>query len=423
MATATAITQQSSVYIRRKDGAGNWYYDRIETGKGHKTGHLAGPFFSRPFTVNSKGKRAQVWNKLRAGDFEAAQAEANLGATALVARAQGLTVVEAEQITNGNRVLISDAVAKFLDQKRTKAYRTRINYTHILNEFLEWLPDRIRFVDQMNAETDNTLDNYMRHLETIGSAPRTIQNKISVVCFMLKKRRNFPAGIETPTKIVEMPTIDEEDAIPYKREELKKIFKVASPEERICYQFFLDSACREQEGSVAEWQDIDWTERTYYIHPKKWMSQSGKPKEFKVKTHETRYVPLTRELVDLLKARKADKKNPAHSRWIFPNKNGDPDGHLLRKFKKLVFKAGLNCGHCHKEEWGKDETCSTKLEGCETHYLHRLRKTCATFWHHQGIPIRNIQKYLGHKSLDTTQKYLGLKDNSEIQDQINAPKF
>ncbi len=423
MATATVATQQATVYIRRKDEAGNWYYDRIETGKGKKTGHLTGPFFSRPFTINSKGKRAQVWNKLRAENFEDAQDEANLGATALVARAQGLTVAEAEQVSNGNRVLVKDAVSRFLDQKRTKAYRTRINYTHILNEFLEWLPSGIRFVDQMDAETNNTLDNYMRHLETIGSAPRTIQNKIAVICFMLKKRRNFSAGIETPSKIVEMPTIDEEDAIPYTREDLKKIFKAATPEERIRYLFYLDSACREQEVSVAEWRDIDWTKSTYYVHPKTWVSRDGKPKTFTVKTHETRYIPLTREVLDMLKARKADKKNPAHSRWIFPNQNGDPDGHHLRKFKKLVFEAGLNCGLCHKEEWDKEETCATQSEGCEQHYLHRLRKTCATFWHHQGIPIRNIQKYLGHKSLDTTQKYLGIRDSSELQEQINAPKF
>jgi integrase len=167
--------------------------------------------------------------------------------------------------------------------------------------------------------------------------------------------------------------------------------------------------------SVAEWRDIDWTKGTYYVHPKTWTSNfSGKPKSFAVKTHETRHIPLTRELLDLLKARRADKKNPAHARWIFPNQSGDPDGHHLRKFKKLVYQAGLNCGHCTNEDWKEGKTCSSKPEGCKEHFLHRLRKTCATFWHEQGIPLRNIQKYLGHKSLDTTQKYLGVKDSQEL---------
>jgi integrase len=291
-------------------------------------------------------------------------------------------------------------------------------------------------VDQIDNQNDNTLDNYMRHLESKGYAPRTVVNKLSIICFMLKKRRNFTAGIEQPTKIVEMPTIEEEEAIPYTREDLKKIFaatlpkdskdkRQSKPGEYVRTLFFLDSACREQEMSVAEWHDIDWAKGTYYVHPKTWVSNyTGNTKKFTPKSHETRYIPLTRELLSVLRDRKADKTNPAHSsRWIFPNETGDPDGHHLRKFKKLVYRAGLNCGLCHKEEWKDGETCSTKSEGCEQHFLHRLRKTCATFWHQPGIPLRNIQKYLGHKSLDTTQKYLGIKDSDELQDLINVPKF
>jgi integrase len=431
MATAPNLTQ-ASVYIRKKNQDGIWFYERVETGKGHKTSHLQPPFYSRPFTINSRGKRAQIWNKLRAETFDEAQNEANQGATALTTKAKGISIAE-----NG-RVLVKDAVDRYLDQKRNKSDRTKINYKSILNQFLEWLPSHVRFVDQIDDEHDNTLDNYMKHLEEKGYEGRTIKNKISVICFMLKKRRNFIDGIEQPTKIIEMPTIEEEDAVPYTAEDLKQVFTITAiksadskegrlkkSDERVRVQFLLDSACREQEMSVAEWSDIDWTKGTYWVRSKTWVSNyTGKQKKFTPKTHETRRVPLTRELLGLLKDRKADRTNPASSsRWIFPNETDDPDGHHLRKFKKLVYRAGLNCGKCHKEEWDEKENCGTKAEGCEEHYLHRLRKTCATFWHHQGVPIRNIQKYLGHKSLETTQKYLGIKDSDELQDQINAPKF
>jgi integrase len=57
---------------------------------------------------------------------------------------------------------------------------------------------------------------------------------------------------------------------------------------------------------------------------------------------------------------------------------------------------------------------------CEKHYLHGLRKTCATFWHEKNIPLRTIQYWLGRKSLATTQKYLGIKDSAELQSQING---
>jgi hypothetical protein len=34
-------------------------------------------------------------------------------------------------------------------------------------------------------------------------------------------------------------------------------------------------------------------------------------------------------------------------RWVSPSKHGLPDGHFLRKLKKVALRAGLNCGHCH----------------------------------------------------------------------------
>ena len=126
----------------------------------------------------------------------------------------------------------------------------------------------------------------------------------------------------------------------------------------------------------------------------------------------------------------SERKKTSSSRWIFPNEAGDPEGHFLRKFKRIAYKAGLNCGQCHTsrnegryEKTAVEKCCKDFSEGCEKHYLHRLRKTCATFWHTQGISLRTIQYYLGHKSLDTTQHYLGIQDASEIQHQINVPKY
>jgi integrase/recombinase XerD len=115
---------------------------------------------------------------------------------------------------------------------------------------------------------------------------------------------------------------------------------------------------------------------------------------------------------------------------VFPNEQDDPEGHFLRKFKKIAFKAGLNCGECRTtrnegryEKTAVDKCCKDYSEGCEKHYLHRLRKTCATFWHTQGMSLRTIQHLLAHESLETTQKYLGIQDSSEIQKAINTPKY
>lgn len=131
------------------------------------------------------------------------------------------------------------------------------------------------------------------------------------------------------------------------------------------------------------------------------------------------------ELVEMLKQR---KKNAPHQRWIFVNEEGRLDNHFLRKFKRIALKAGVNCGHC-TAPWTSGRYAHTrrKIEVtckdqpvCQHQYLHRLRKTCASNWEASGVPVRTIQYMLGHKSLETTQKYLGIANLDSLTDKIDA---
>src|SRR5262249_3109889 len=170
------------------------------------------------------------------------------------------------------------------------------------------------------------------------------------------------------------------------------------------YLFFLTTGCREQEVSHATWDDIDCEDSTYDI--------TGSSKEdvnFVPKNHEERQVLLSPELLSLLEERYKRMKD---SHWIFPNEDGKPEGHFLRKFKAVAKKAGLNCGHCKTTvnvgryvKTPTEVSCSTHPV-CEKHWLHRLRKTAATRWLHAGFDLETIRVWLGHKSLETTQPYL-----------------
>jgi integrase len=57
---------------------------------------------------------------------------------------------------------------------------------------------------------------------------------------------------------------------------------------------------------------------------------------------------------------------------------------------------------------------------CEKHYLHRLSKTAATRWLRSGINLLDIQNWLGHKSLETTQIYLGYSKTSSNRAKVDA---
>lgn len=312
-----------SLYVREKNPAGRWRYRRIKEGRGVRTGDLKAPFYARPFL---EGK--QVWRTLSADNFAEAKDEAEQLAVAFEAQAKGLTVAEFESLSNANRTAIKSAIEAYLEQKSGKAKKTVAQYRLTLNEFLEALGGKIRFLDEIS---ENILRSYKKCLVSKGHAGKTIDTRLNIVFFLLKKN-----GIKARIPRDEMPTVEEEVAVPYTEEELKKLFAQMNEEQKARYKFFLGTGCRDKEVTFAAWNDIDFDKKTYHVRRKEDVA-------FTPKSHESRTVPLPDSLIALLKERKA---NAPHERWIFVNQQGKPDNHFLRKLKSIALRAGLNCGQC-----------------------------------------------------------------------------
>ena len=258
--------------------------------------------------------------------------------------------------------------------------------------------------------TTHALDAYLQTLEAEDYAKKTIHTRMGVVFSLLKDNKK-ETDVEYPSQLVSMPKPVQKRPKAYSDEDIVELFSAMvdeegqpDNEEKARYLFFLHTGCREQEVMYATWDDVDFKQRKFHI--------TGNGKEdvnFVPKNHEERWIPLTTELFELLKERKAKVKG----RWIFSNENHKPEGHFLRKFKAIAKKAGLNCGHCKTTIMdGKyhlrkptEVSCETRPV-CEKHYLHRLRKTCATRWLRNGIDLMTLRSWLGHKSLAVTQIYL-----------------
>jgi integrase/recombinase XerD len=392
-----------SLYIREKNPAGIWRYRRIKVGRGVRTGELAAPFFTRPL-VDGK----QMWKTLFAQSFKEARQEAEHLTDALDAQSRGLTVAEAEALTNANRIPILTAIETYLDQKTGKAKKTLAQYRLTLDEFVEAIGSRVCFLDEI---TENVLRTYKKYMVDQKYAGKTIDTRLNIVFFLLKKN-GIPARIPRD----EMPVVDEEVAVPYTNEELTKFFAEMDDEEAIRYKFFLGTGCRDKEVTFAAWGDVDFEKRTYHIRRKEDVG-------FTPKSHESRTVPLPDSVIALLKAR---RKKPPHDRWLFVNEEGRPDNHFLRKLKRIALRAGLNCGQCKTTmttgRYDKKKIVQVSCKDqpvCQHIYLHRLRKTCASRWEQHGVPIRTIQYYLGHKNLETTMIYLGVTDVEKLRGNIN----
>jgi integrase len=79
----------------------------------------------------------------------------------------------------------------------------------------------------------------------------------------------------------------------------------------------------------AEWSDIDFVDGLFTVKAK----ANWKPKDY-----EEREIPLPDFLVAALKKRMLATKG----NLIFPQSEGKPDGHMLRKLKYLAKRAGLH---------------------------------------------------------------------------------
>jgi len=389
-----------SIYTRRKNDAGKWRYVRIETGRGVKTGELKPPFFAR----RSHGGK-QIWHGLGAQTFKDAQAEIVAVEAGMEAQTKGLTVAE---LDNPNRVTVANAVATFLAHaEKSKKTKTANGYRLNLRQFEE--STSVKFLDEV---TRDTIRHFRDWLNAKGYDPRTQHNRVLTVLSLLKENK-LTTGFSLTH---DLPKFEDDPPVPFSEAELKKLFAAMDAEEKARYKFFLGTACREQEVQYATWQDIDYDKQEFHVRAKKDVG-------FTPKNHEKRSVPMPASLVALLLER---QKHAPHSRWLFVNRNGDPDGHFLKKLKRIGLQAGINCGECvttvNKGSYDRkrqvEVTCKTDPV-CEHVILHRLRKTCASRWEANAIPVRTIQAWLGHKDLSTTQKYLGVTDSAKLRGNIN----
>jgi integrase/recombinase XerD len=381
---------RASIYVRQKiDGL--WRHVKIEEGRGKRTGELDPPFYLRPF-VNGK----QVWRRLDAKTFKEAKDEAG-------------QVSNPSTEAPSNRVRIQAAVDEYMVRlRRSKAPGTIQDYELHFKQFLESLDGKIQFMDQC----DKGVSTFRDWMQAKGYSAKTQHNRIVTILSLLKKN-----GIKSTFSLAaDLPAVEEEPAVPFEPEILKKLFAAMDPEEFVRYKFFLGTASRDREVTYAAWSDIDFAKKLYHIRRKPDVG-------FNPKSHESRDVLMPTELVEQLKKRR--KENPA-ARWIFVNDEGRPDNHFLRKLKRIALRAGVNCGHCvatvtkgkYHTKRQVEVTCKTDPV-CEHIFLHRLRKTCASNWERAAVPIRTIQVMLGHKSLETTMKYLGVTGMDKIGDNVD----
>lgn len=243
-----------------------------------------------------------------------------------------------------------------------------------------------------------------------GQKGKSIYNKLVVISQVMKQHgRSKLLNASDWPKFVETVRPIYEDA------ELKRLFEACTPAEEVGFKFYLMTGFRDAEGRFVTWRDVDFKHMAVRVtakphwgfHPKNW---------------EEREVPVPQKLIDLLQTFRPT--NEFADDPVFPSQSGKPDGAMLEKLKEVAFRAELNCRHCvvtHKLKDGKAVNVNRCADGpyCRRWFLHKFRHTYATRHLQDGIDIKTLQQWMGHRDIGSTMVYLKGVRNGDIQARIN----
>jgi len=284
------------------------------------------------------------------------------------------------------KTTIGDAIDAYLRYvKMQRKPRTHLTYRYTLDTLLRAAYKR-KYVE--DATREDVLD-FMTYCYELGLGARTVYDKVVTVLQLFKKhgRSGLMEKGDWPKYV---------DAIRpmYEAEELTAMFKLATEDEADMLKFLLGSGFRDQEIRYLQYLDVDFRHQIARVTAKaKW--------GFTPKNWEERTVPLPAGLIERLRRRKERKMARPHD-FVFGNTKGRPDSEMDMVVKRVAERAKLNCGHCVTEHGNK---CA---EGpyCMNFFLHKFRHTFATNHLRDGVDIRTVQSWLGHRDIQSTMVYL-----------------
>jgi integrase len=216
-------------------------------------------------------------------------------------------------------------------------------------------------------------------------AANTVLHNVIIIAQFCRRngRPNLTRGLQLPEAIRFLPKV-------YTEEQQSRFLEACDPWERTLFSTFLFTGFREQEVMYLFWKDLNPKLRTVRVLSKPDL-------KFYPKRSEEREVPVPSELADLLERHPVSIDSP----FVFPSPTGNREQNFLRRCKLIAERAGLD-----PEEFD----------------LKTFRSTYATSMLRRGFDVRTVQHWMGHKSLETTMRYLApAPDVHDRLDLIRVP--
>ncbi len=303
----------------------------------------------------------------------------------LEACALGLNIADAAQEISSaasGPPSLRKLIDRYLDQIKTlKKPNTYRKYDAVLSRFTKRFDGRT-----LEAIAVEELNDYVVELKKSGMSANTVLHNVVIIAQFCKRngRPGLTRLLQLPERMLPLP-------LEYTEAELAAFFAVTTDRERDLFSTFLLTGFREQEVAFLFWGDVNTKLRTIRVTSKPHLG-------FSPKRWEEREIPIPGELAGLLEAR----PHLYSERFVFPSPAGNREHNMLLKCKAVAERAGLDS---------------------ERFDLKTFRSTYATRMLRSGFDVRTVQHWMGHKSLETTMRYLvPASDVHDRLDQVVVPR-
>lgn len=290
-----------------------------------------------------------------------------------------------------NRVNLKLKSQEFIERQIARGKkRAAVLFGTAIDEFLPIV--KVQFADQL---TEAIIMRWYVVLRGKNS-DRTIYNKHMFVFQFL----NW-VGLDTAKLAIKAPTYTQKTVETYTTSEMTAFFNsLTDPYQLMVFGLLLKTGLRMQEAMYLQWHQIDLRRGTLTVMEH---NNAG----FTIKDKAERTLPIPTSLIEQLKV-----WNENHGgTLVLGTGNDTPNTKWLPVLKRLVHKAGLNCGHC---------VGCVEHQECERWYLHKFRATYTTNLLRAGIDARTVMQYTGHSDLATVMRYLSPAELPDTQTKINS---
>jgi integrase len=375
-------------YCKPVYGPNNKIKSRWVYVKGKPEEHPEGNFY-----IHKLDHERQVWKKIGPNPADAVRA-AQYEEQFLHALAMGLPIKKGEtpDLTYGPQMW------KFLeDYKLSQSEESHALMKQTLQEFSEHCK-KINLTDI----TREDLLKYKKWLVNRERSLRTAGNKMLRVNQFLRSALGVDAGKGLVT-VRDAKFVEREPEV-YTDDEVDVFLKACGPFHSLVFNTLLMAGLRKQEMENVEWQDINFTAGTLSVRGKK---------TFRPKDWEEREIEIPRELLDMLFSARKDRG------LVFATKTGKKYTHVWDDCKDIAKKVGEELAR----KAGQKDIEQVVKETAAKYHPHKFRATYCTKLLQSGIDLKTVQKLMGHKTIESTMRYLAKAESHKVKAKVDAVQW